>query len=138
MQADIFTHAHIVLGLEIFCLFAFYVQLIFKKMPFQKKKEKYTLFLLFCFLATPVAYGSSQARGQIRAVAAGLYHSHSNTESKPCLWPIPQLPATQILNQLSKARGQTLILIVTSQIHFRWAPMGTPYFCILYRKYRWF
>ena len=30
------------------------------------------------FLATSEAYGSSQARGQIGAVAAGLCHSHSN------------------------------------------------------------
>ena len=36
---------------------------------------------LFAFLltATPMAYGSSQARGQIRAAAAGLRHSHGNT-----------------------------------------------------------
>ena len=42
-----------------------------------------TAFFLFLFLAAPVAYGSSQARGQIRAAAAGLHHSHSNTRSKP-------------------------------------------------------
>ena len=41
----------------------------------------------------PTAYGSSQAKGQIRATAASLHHSHSNTESKPCLWPMPQLRA---------------------------------------------
>ena len=40
---------------------------------------------LFFFRATPVAYGSSQARGRIRTIAAGLHHSHSNTRSKPCL-----------------------------------------------------
>ena len=34
---------------------------------------------LFVFRAMPTAYGSSQARGRIRAVAAGLHHSHSNT-----------------------------------------------------------
>ena len=33
----------------------------------------------FCvFRAAPVTYVSSQARGQIRAAAAGLHHSHSN------------------------------------------------------------
>ena len=31
------------------------------------------------------AYGGSQARGLIRAVAAGLRHSHSNSGSEPCL-----------------------------------------------------
>ena len=46
-------------------------------------------FLLF--RAAPAAYGSSQARGQIRDVAAGLCHSHSNAGSKLHLQPIPWL-----------------------------------------------
>ena len=33
------------------------------------------------FRAAPLAYGSSQARGQIRAVVTSLHHSHSNTGS---------------------------------------------------------
>ena len=44
--------------------------------------------------AAPVAYGGSQARGRIRAVAAGLHHSHSNTISELCLRPTSQLTAT--------------------------------------------
>ena len=40
-----------------------------------------------------MAYGSSQARGQIRAVAASLHHSHSNDRSKLHLQPPPELPA---------------------------------------------
>ena len=32
----------------------------------------------FLFMAAPAAYGSSQARGQIGAAAAGLHHSCSN------------------------------------------------------------
>ena len=43
--------------------------------------------------ATPMAYGGSQARGLIGAVAAGLYHSHSNSGSEPRLHPTPQLMA---------------------------------------------
>ena len=46
------------------------------------------------FRAAPAAYGDSQARGLIRAVAAGLWHSHSNTGSKLCLQSAPQLVAT--------------------------------------------
>lgn len=38
-------------------------------------------FLLF--RATPARYGSSQARSQIGAPAAGLRHSHSNSGSEP-------------------------------------------------------
>ena len=36
---------------------------------------------------------SSQARGQIRAVAGGIQHSHSNARSKEHLQPVPQLTA---------------------------------------------
>ena len=43
-------------------------------------------FLLFCLFRTaPVAYEGSQARGRIRAIVAGLRHSHSNSGSEPCL-----------------------------------------------------
>ena len=41
-----------------------------------------------------MAYGGSQARGRIGAVAAGLHLSHSNTGSKLHLRPTPQLMAT--------------------------------------------
>ena len=41
-------------------------------------------FLSFCLSrAAPVAYGGSQARGAIGAVAASLHHSHSNAGSEP-------------------------------------------------------
>ena len=44
------------------------------------------VFLSFCLSrAAPVAHGSSQARGLIRAVADGLRHSHSNVGSEPRL-----------------------------------------------------
>ena len=39
-----------------------------------------------------MAYEGSQARGQIRAVAAGLHHSNAGCE--PCLQTTPQLTAT--------------------------------------------
>ena len=55
-------------------------------------------FVLFCvcvcFRAASSAHGGFQARGIIGAVAAGLYQSHSNPRSKPCLRPTPQLTAT--------------------------------------------
>ena len=38
-----------------------------------------------------MAYGDSQARGRIAAVAANLHHSHSNAGSEPYLQPTPQL-----------------------------------------------
>ena len=51
-------------------------------------------FFFLLFRASLAAYGSSQARGRIGAVASGLHHSHSNTGSKPCLQPTPQLTVT--------------------------------------------
>ena len=41
----------------------------------------------------PVAYGGSQARGRIGAVAVGLRQSHSNVGSELCPHPTPQLTA---------------------------------------------
>ena len=41
--------------------------------------------VVLLFRATPEAYGSSRARGGIRAVAAGLHHSQSNVGSEPHL-----------------------------------------------------
>ena len=44
-----------------------------------------SFFFFFVFLGPHMAYGGSQARGLIGAVAAGLHHSHSNTRSEPHL-----------------------------------------------------
>ena len=58
------------------------------------------VFVLFCFLpfcpfrAAPAAYGGSQARGLIGAVAASLRQSHSNARFELNLRPTPQLTAT--------------------------------------------
>ena len=56
-----------------------------------------TFFFFFCLFAiswaAPSVYGGSQARGLIRAVAAGLLQSHSNLGSEPRLQPTPQLTA---------------------------------------------
>ena len=51
-------------------------------------------FLFFClFRAAIMAYGGSQARGQIRVVAAGVHHSQSNVGSEPHMRPTQQLTA---------------------------------------------
>ena len=52
-----------------------------------------TSFFLFLFMATLTAYGSSQERSQIGAIAASLSHNHSNARSDPHLWLIPELVA---------------------------------------------
>ena len=55
----------------------------------------FSFFCLFVFsrVASAAAYGDSQARGLIEAVAASLRQSHSNAGSEPHLWPTPQLIA---------------------------------------------
>ena len=54
-----------------------------------------TYLSIYLFFRTePMAYGSSQARGRIRAVATGLHHSHGNMGSEPRQQPTPQLMAT--------------------------------------------
>ena len=62
-----------------------------------------------------MAYGSSQARGRIRARAAGLRHSHSSARSD--LSPICDLHGSLwqrwILNPLNKAQDPTHILTDT-------------------------
>ena len=66
------------------------------------QREERAYFGFFCFLfclfvftrAAPMAYGGSQTRSLIGAVAAGLRQSHSNTRSKLCLHPIPTLMVT--------------------------------------------
>ena len=56
------------------------------------------IYLFFCLFAiswaAPVAYGGSQARGLIGAVATGLRQNHSNAGSEARLQPTPQLRAT--------------------------------------------
>jgi len=58
----------------------------------------FSFFFFFCLFAiswaAPTAYGGSQARGPIGAVATGLRQSHSNTGSEPRLRSTPQLTAT--------------------------------------------
>ena len=50
-------------------------------------------FFFVFFRATPAAYGGSQDRGLMGAVATGLRHSHSNMGSELPLRPTPQLTA---------------------------------------------
>ena len=55
------------------------------------------LLLLLLFRAAPVAFGGSQARGQIGATAACLHHSNSNAGS--------QLPAPAVYTTAGSKAG---------------------------------
>ena len=69
---------------------------------------------LFFLRAASMAYASFQGWGQIRATAAGLRHSHSNTGFETHLQPTPK--QCQIVNPLSEARDQICILMDTSWV----------------------
>ena len=63
-------------------------------------------FLFFCiFRTTLAAYGDSQARGLIGAVAASLCQSHSNTRSQPHLHLHHSSWQHWILNPLEQGQG---------------------------------
>jgi len=78
----------------------------------------------FLFRAALVAYGGSQARGPMRAVAAGLHHS----TAMPDLSQVCDLHRSsrqrRILNPLSEARDQIRNLMVPIGIYFLSATTG--------------
>ena len=84
-------------------------------------------FFFFClFRPAPVTYGSSQARGWIRAAAADVHHSHSNARSELHLWATLQLAAIGILNPLSKAGVEPASSWILVRFLTRWATVGIP------------
>ena len=75
------------------------------------REYKFYFILFFClFRAILMAYGNSQTRGWI------LYHSHSNTGSKPCLQPAPQLTATSDPQPTKQGRDQSHVLMDNSWV----------------------
>ena len=51
------------------------------------------VYFVYVCVSPPAAYGGSQARGRIRAIAPGLCHSYLNPRYELCLQPTPQLTA---------------------------------------------
>ena len=73
-----------------------------------KNLRIFFFFFVFFFRATLTAYGGSQARGQIGAVAADLHHSHSNSGTKLHLRPTPQLTARPHTQPTEQDQGSNL------------------------------
>ena len=68
----------------------------------------FCLFVFGLFRATPMAYGSSQARGRMEAVAAILYTTATARLDPSRLWYLHHSSQQSwILNPLSEAKDQT-------------------------------
>ena len=78
--------------------------------------------LLLIFRAAPTAYGCSQARGRIRATAAGLHHRHRNTGSLTH-WTRPGIKPTS---------SWILVGFVSAE---PWRELPNQYFPVLYLYY---
>ena len=84
--------------------------------------NQWVFLFLFFFLGggIPAAYGGSQARGRIRAVAAGLPHSHLLCKVMQDLSGTFDLHHSsrphRILNPLREDRDQTHILMDASRV----------------------
>ena len=74
-------------------------------------------FFFFFFRTTPAAYRDSQARGWIRAAAAGYATATATQDPSRVCDPHPSLRQCRILNPLSEARDRTYILVDASKIH---------------------
>ena len=91
-----------------------------------------SFFFFWLLRAARAAYGSVQARGRIRAAAAGLRHSHSNVGSEPHPQHTPQLVATPDSYPLSEAMDRTGIIMDPSLVY-------NPLSQLLQRHFRlWF
>ena len=82
IYVHLFLEVHIFKNLSFFFVFCLFLLLFF------------VVVVVAISWAAPAAYGGSQARGRIGAVATGLRQSHSNAGSEPRLQPTPQLTAT--------------------------------------------
>ena len=64
--------------------------------------------------------------GRIAAVAASLYHSHSNVGSKWHLRPAPQLTAMPDPEPIEQGQDRTWVVTNTSWTCYRGDTVGTP------------
>ena len=88
---------HFTTSLQTNCLFSFSLTLFLTFITYSwYPANLINLFIhlfILLFRAAPTPYGSSQARSRIGTTAADPQHGHSNTGSKLCLRPAPQLTA---------------------------------------------
>ena len=88
-------------------------------------------FFFFFFRASPLAYGSSWANGQIRAVATTLL-THSSTGSKPHLQPTAHGNARSLIHWARPASLRILVGFVTAK---SWRELWKRHFFISLGNY---
>ena len=86
------------------------------------------VFSVFFFRAATSAYGGSQARGQIRAVATSLHHGHRTPDPSRICDPHHSSWQRRILNTRSEARDRTRNLMVPRRIVSAVPQRGLPTF----------
>ena len=84
-------------------------------------------FLLCLFRDTPMAFGGSQARGPIGAVAASHAPATATWDPSHVCDLDHSSQQSQIPNPLREARDRAHILMDTSKIHFHCTTTGTPH-----------
>ena len=87
-------------------------------------------FFFFLFRATPVAYGSYQTGGWIRAIAASLRHSYSNSNSRSELH-LDLYHNTRSLTHWVRSGVELASSWILVGLIIHWAIAGTPYFSVL-------
>ena len=92
------------------------------------KSNNFIFLFLFFFLfrAIPMAYGSSQARGQIENASTSLHRPTAMQDTSCVCNPHHSSWQCQILDPLSEARDQKHVLMNTSWVCFFCATTGTP------------
>ena len=85
-------------------------------------------FFFSLFSAAGIAYGSSQARGLIRAIAPA-YTTATAVQDPSLVYDLHHsLRQRRILNPLNEARDWTQVLMDTGWVRYYQATMGTPIF----------
>ena len=97
-------------------------------------RGEFSFLSLFTFRAAPVAYGSSQAKGQIGAAAAGYTTATAMPDPSHFCNLHHSSWQCRILNPLSKAKDWTCIFMGASQIHFWLAANGSSCFSFCFMK----
>ena len=92
------------------------------------RRELHNFFFFLVFSrATLAAYGGSQAKGLIGAIAPGLHRATATQDPSHVCNLHHSSRQCQILNSLSEARDRTRILMDTSQAHYCKPQWELPY-----------